>query len=128
MDARAVPDAEREELLRLREQFAYERKEREKLNTVLEHLQKSNDELSAQLKDALDGNAELRKLLVDLQEKLDKLLVQKKKRNRKDYGPTTEHHNPRPATPAATPVEPKPPKNGNHHARSYFCNSCDTQF
>ncbi len=122
MDARAVSDAEREELLRLREQFSYERKEREKLNTVLEHLQKSNDELSAQLKDALDGNVELRKLLVDLQEKLDKLLFQKKKRNRKDYGPTTEHHNPRPAAPAATPVVPKPPKKGNHKKHIHFQN------
>ncbi|MBZ0186258.1 MAG: hypothetical protein K8F91_08430 [Candidatus Obscuribacterales bacterium] len=59
-----------------------------------------------QLKESVEGNKELRKQLKDLQEKLDVLLVQLKKRNRRDYGNKTERHNPRPAREQKT-VAPK---------------------
>lgn len=55
------------------------------------------EELQQQLKQALDGNEELRHLLKDLQSKLDTLIAQSKKRNKRDYGKKTEKHNPRPA-------------------------------
>ncbi len=54
-------------------------------------------ELQRQLEQALDGQEELRALLKDLQTKLDVLIAQSKKRNKKEYGTKTEKHNPRPA-------------------------------
>ena len=63
----------------------------------IKRLTKLIEELQQQLKQALDGNQELRLLLKDLQAKLDTLIAQSKKRNKRDYGKKTEKHNPRPA-------------------------------
>jgi len=68
-----------------------------KLNAEIQRLVRQNADLQRQLQQALDGNEELRKLLKDLQAKLDILIAQSKKRNKKDYGKKTEKHNPRPA-------------------------------
>ncbi len=70
----------------------------ELLQQQLEHLQK-------QLEQSLSGNEELKQLLKDLQAKLDVLIAQSKKRNKRDYGNKTEKHNPRPAM---APTTPKP--------------------
>jgi transposase len=67
----------------------------------LQHQSALNVELQRQLKQALDGQEELRALLKDLQAKLDVLIAQSKKRNKKEYGTKTERHNPRPATTTA---------------------------
>lgn len=77
-----MSDPEREELLKLREE---------------------NRRLANLLKEALEGNKILQKQLVELQEKLDILIVQFKKRNRRDFGSKTERHNPRPAVAEETP-------------------------
>jgi transposase len=61
------------------------------------------DDLHRQLKLALDGNAELCALLKSLQVKLDQLIAQTKKRNKREFGGKTEKHNPRPAA-----TQPKP--------------------
>jgi transposase len=55
------------------------------------------EELRQQLKQSNEANEELRQLLRDLGEKLDQLIAQKKKRNKRDYGKKTEKHNPQPA-------------------------------
>ncbi|MGH9436970.1 MAG: IS66 family transposase [Terriglobia bacterium] len=96
-------------------EFARLRKESERqqttiaaLNDTIAKLTAAIAELQEQLKQALDGNTELRTLLSELQVKLDKLLQQKKKRDRKDHGPTTERHNPKPATGGETAEELSP--------------------
>jgi transposase len=81
-----MPDPEYEELLKLRQER----------NTNIAEIQR----LTKLLQEALDGNAELKKQLTDLQGKLDIILVHIKKRNRRDYGEKTERHNPRPAASA----------------------------
>ena len=86
----AMPKSDSSELQRLREENA-------RLLATIARLETSSAQIQEQLKQALDGNTELRALLLDLQSKLDKVLAQKKKRDRSDYGPTTERHNPRPA-------------------------------
>lgn len=68
-----------------------------------QRLFQQNESLQQQLTQALKGNEELRALLKDLQAKLDVLIAQSKKRNKRDYGKKTEKHNPRPAT-----TSPKP--------------------
>jgi hypothetical protein len=65
--------------------------------TEIHRLIQLNESLQQQLKQSLDGNQELRDLLKDLQAKLDVLIAQSKKRNKRDYGKKTEKHNPRPA-------------------------------
>jgi transposase len=74
--------------------------------TELHRLLRLTEELQHQLKQALDGNDELRKMLKDMQEKLDVLIAQTKKRNKRDFGKKTEKHNPRPAA-AKSDVKPK---------------------
>jgi transposase len=54
-------------------------------------------DLQQQLKQALDGNDELRNMLKELQGKIDDLIAQMKKRNKREYGKKTERQNPRPA-------------------------------
>lgn len=63
----------------------------------IQRLVQMNEGLQRQLQQALDGNEELRMLLKDLQAKIDVLIAQSKKRNKRDYGNKTEKHNPRPA-------------------------------
>jgi transposase len=86
----AVPDSNSQKIARLQKENA----------DLLAHISKLNDtigQLREQLKQALVGGEEQRKLLKDLQEKLDVLIAQSKKRNKRDYGKKTEKHNPRPA-------------------------------
>jgi hypothetical protein len=74
----------------LQQKYLEARAENERLSALIVELQR-------QLKQSLDGQEELRALLKDLQTKLDVLIAQSKKRNKKDYGTKTERHNPRPA-------------------------------
>lgn len=80
----------------------------------LSRLRKENEEqrkalatLSAQLSESLAGNKELRDRMRELQQKLDILLVQYKKRNRKEFGPKTERRNPQNAL-EQTPAQKQP--------------------
>ncbi|MBX9667955.1 MAG: IS66 family transposase [Candidatus Obscuribacterales bacterium] len=74
------------------------------LNEEIIRLVQQNETLQRQLTQALEGNEELRALLKDLQAKLDVLIAQSKKRNKRDYGKKTEKHNPRPATSTPKPA------------------------
>ena len=94
----AVGATVKDENAQLREENLRAQKEIERLTHLLEDLRR-------QLQQALDGNEELRKLMKDLQAKLDVLIVQTKKDNKKKHGKTTEKHNPRPAP---TIVKPQP--------------------
>lgn len=85
-----------DEIERLKEKFPDPWAEIHRLIQLSESLQR-------QLQQALDGNEEMRALLKDLQSKLDVLIAQSKKRNKRDYGKKTEKHNPRP-----TASKPKP--------------------
>jgi transposase len=89
-----------DDLSHLKEKFPNPWAEIQRLTTLVEDLQR-------QLKQSLDGNEEMRQMLKDLQAKLDVLIAQSKKRNRRDYGNKTEKHNPRPAIPKPkeTPVD-----------------------
>jgi len=100
-----VPESSDQELIRLREETERQRTTIAESNFTIAKLTTAITELQEQLKQALEGNSELRALLSELQAKLDKLLAQKKKRDRKDHGPTTERHNPKPATAGATVEE-----------------------
>lgn len=67
------------------------------------------DEVSKQLTESLAGNKELHEQIKDLQAKLDILIVQYKKRNRKEFGSKTERRNPQKApTQQAAPKKPRP--------------------
>lgn len=90
-----MSDSEYEELLRLRKAYPQSLAETKRLSQLIEQLQH-------QLKESQQANADLRKLLNDLQAKLDILIAQSKKRNKRDFGPKTEKHNPRPAA-----IQPK---------------------
>lgn len=83
-----MTESERAELERLKEAYQRALSDNEQLRKVAEGLKQ-------QLKKASEDNAELRKLLKELQDKLDILIVQFKKRNRRDFGNKTERHNPR---------------------------------
>jgi transposase len=91
-----MPDNDYEELLRLRESHQRALAEITRLTQLIEGLQ-------LQLNESAKGNAELCKLLNDLQAKLDILIAQSKKRNKRDYGKKTEKHNPRPAVSCPKP-------------------------
>ena len=115
-----MSESSSQKVARLTEETEHQRATIAALNDTIARLTTTIAELQEQLKQALEGNTELRALLVELQTKLDKLLAQKKKRDRKDYGPQTERHNPRPA--ASTSIAPdeaepqarKQPTNRNH--------------
>jgi transposase len=85
-----MSESERQELERLRSERANAAAENRRLQQLIE-------KLTEQLGESLTANEELRKVLVDLQAKLDTLVVQQKKRNRRDYGKKTERYNPRPS-------------------------------
>jgi transposase len=78
------------------QKYLESRVEIQRLTSLIEDLQR-------QLKQAIEGGEEQRQLLKDLQAKLDVLIAQTKKRNKREYGPKTEKHNPRPAA-----TQPKP--------------------
>jgi len=77
-----------EEIQKLRDALAHSETERLKLNEQYTEIRK-------QLQASLEGNKTLLNLLVELQTKLDIVLVQTKKRNKKEFGAKTENHNPR---------------------------------
>ncbi|MBZ0296945.1 MAG: IS66 family transposase, partial [Anaerolineae bacterium] len=108
-----MSDQERKELLRLRKENKRISKENQRTSTENQRLSELLNQLQLQLKESVEGNKELREQLKDLQEKLDVLLVQLKKRNRRDYGNKTERHNPRPAREQKTiaPKEASPDTN-----------------
>ncbi len=69
--------------------------ENERLKAENARLYQSLTALETQLKLSNQANADLQKLLAALQEKLDILIVQYKKRNRHEFGSKNERHNPR---------------------------------
>jgi hypothetical protein len=71
----------------------------------LEDIKLQFAQVQEQLTQALAGNAELLEQMKLLQEKLDKLLVQKQNRDRKQFDTKSEKHNPRPAQ--GKPAEPQ---------------------
>jgi transposase len=88
----------------LKEKYFQSLAEIQRLTSLIQDLQR-------QLQQALDGNDEQRKLLKDLQVKLDVLIAQSKKRNKRDFGKKTEKHNPRP-----TITQPKPKTAGSKNS------------
>lgn len=102
-----MPDSGKQELQRLRNEHATALAENKRLQALVEQLTK-------QIGESLKANEELRQLLSDLQAKLDTLIVQQKKRNRRDYGKKTERYNPRPAVPdSKKDGTPKPRRRKN---------------
>jgi transposase/regulator of replication initiation timing len=89
-----MPKSSESELDRLRKENIQLHKTLTALETQLRESNRRSTELSKQLTESLAGNKDLRYQLKDLQEKLDILIVQFKKRNRKDFGSKTEKHNP----------------------------------
>ena len=80
-------------------------------------------ELQIQLREALNGNVELRAQLTDLQLKLDALIIQLDKRNRRDFGKKTERHNPRQApTTGIDKATNNGSKNKNHQKHIHWQN------
>lgn len=84
-------------------------------------LREENKELRKQLQETIENNKQLGQQLKELQDKLDILITQMKKRNQRDYGPKTERHNPKPAlavaeapTDIVTIEPPKKPVARNH--------------
>jgi transposase len=85
-----MSDQDWQELQKLRSEYPAALAEIKRLQALVE-------QLATHMEESLKANEELRKLLTDLQAKLDTLVVQQKKRNRRDYGKKTERYNPRPA-------------------------------
>jgi transposase len=102
MREHAVPKSNDSELDRLKRENSEQKK-------LLAESNRRAAELSKQLSEALVGQKDLRLQLKDLQEKLDILIVQFKKRNRKDFGSKTERHNPQRAPRKTSPAAPKAP-------------------
>jgi transposase len=73
------------------------RQENEEQRKLIEDLLRQVAVLQGQLRETLQGNKELKKELKAFQNRLDELLFQIKNLTRQDFGPTTEHHNPRQA-------------------------------
>jgi transposase len=71
----------------------------DKLSEENAELRRQLTQLQEQLTAALSGNAELLAQLKALQEKLDRVLAQKKNRDRKEFKSKNEGCNPRPASP-----------------------------
>lgn len=80
-----------------------------------ERLSQQNTLLQKQLQEALQGNAQLQTQLGDLHNKLDVLITQLKKRNRRDFGNKTERHNPSPAIIQSDVTTTIPPPNKKKH-------------
>lgn len=119
-----MPYSKNDEMERLRA-------ENDRLVAVIAGLEKTIDHLREQLQQSLEGNTEMRGILVELQNKLDKLLHEKKKRNRKDFGSQTERPNPRPApsAEAGDTTLPKPRKTPaeRNHAKHILSQNVPTE-
>jgi transposase len=107
-------------------------KENKELKVSLANSETQLKELKSQLQEALDGNKSLLALLEDLQAKLDKLIFQTQKRNKKEFGKKNEQHNPSPAPivptpdtddpdepPAPSQIKPKVKTNQNHKKHAH---------
>lgn len=129
-----VLQSDDQELLRLRQENESLRQSNEGLQQCNESLQQSFEilqerisELQQQLRQSFDGNTELKNQMSDLQTKLDNLIIQLDKRNRRDFGQKTERHNPRQAsgpTAEAATSEQAPEAGGstNHKKHILFQN------
>jgi transposase len=83
-----MPRKDSPELLQLRQ-------ENKELRNKIDELMRQISMLHGQLQQALNGNSDLKQQLKEFQERLDDLLFQIKNLTRKEYGQSTEHHNPR---------------------------------
>ena len=70
-----------------------------KLKTENEQLRAELLKVTTKLDCALENNIVLSAQMKDLQEKLDIIIEQFRKQNKKQYGSKNEHHNPRQAPP-----------------------------
>ena len=77
------------------EELAFLKRENTALLDLVSRLEHTIAELRHQLSEAVDGNSELKQQISVLQEKLDRILFQLEKKNKKDFGKKTERHNPR---------------------------------
>jgi hypothetical protein len=113
-----MPESSDQELALLREESARQREELAALRTQLAESNRTNRELSEQLKLALQGNAALNENLTSLQNKLDILLSQYKKSKRKQFGSSNEKHtNPSPATVTIKPKKPPAKPQARNHKK-----------
>lgn len=92
-----MPPKHNPELLKLRQDNKAQKKLIDDLRKQIEELLEQIAGLQGQLQESLSGNKELKEQLGQLQDRLDDLLIQISNSKRKDHGPTTERHNPRPA-------------------------------
>jgi transposase len=83
-------------------------KHNEQLVAEIQQLKRLLEEMQANLQSALEGNTELRQQMKLLQEKLDRILAQKKNRDRKEFDTKNEGHNPRPE-PSSPTRKARPP-------------------
>lgn len=93
-----------------------QKSENSKLKTENEQLRAELVKVTTRLDSALENNIALSAQMKDLQEKLDIIIEQFKKQNKKQYGSKNEHHNPRQAPPgidesAANDTESNQPAN-----------------
>ena len=112
----AVPQSSESELSRLRKENEHLLKALAGLDSQLKESNQRSKDLSKQLSEALAGNKDLREQMKDLQQKLDILIVQFKKRNRKDFGPKTEKRNPQKALEQPSSTKKPPPKKNEPEA------------
>jgi transposase len=117
-----VPKSNDSELDRLRRENAQQQRLLKALETQLKESNRRSAELSKQLSESLAGQKDLRQQLKDLQEKLDILVVQFKKRNRKDFGSKTERHNPQRAPRKNSPAPPKAQPSKDDVSRKHIRN------
>ena len=102
-----------------------ESKEFARLIEENQHLKEIIVGLQKQLQESLQGNAQLQTQLSDLQNKLDILITQLKKRNRRDFGNKTERHNPRPAVVESDVATIPPPNKKKHKETCEIFNTTD---
>jgi transposase len=117
-----MPKSNDAEIDRLRRENSQQQKLLKALETQLAESNLRSTELSKQLSESLAGQKELRQQLKDLQEKLDILIVQFKKRNRKDFGSKTERHNPQRAPRKSSPPTPAAPPQESDASRKHIRN------
>lgn len=107
---------------RLREENERHQQTITALLSTIRELEATIAEMKQQLSDSMNSNAEMKQQLVEMQQSLDRLLHTLDKRNKKDFGKTTEHHNPRQFQDGSQSQphsgnrqgEKKPNKNENH--------------
>jgi soluble cytochrome b562 len=83
-----------------------------KLQAENEQLRAELTKVTARLDAALEVNLHLSAQMKDLQEKLDIIINQFNKQNKKQYGSKNEHHNPRQASSTPNNNSEQPSSNG----------------